>query len=87
LNNINLPKQDFRNLVPFQKNFYVESPQIQAMSDIQVMQYRLSRDITVEGHDVPKPIRSFHEANFPGIFIVFILCLYLSIDFFPVSFV
>ncbi|XP_045792373.1 DEAD-box ATP-dependent RNA helicase 20 isoform X1 [Trifolium pratense] len=65
LNNINLPKQDFRNLVPFQKNFYIESPQIQAMSDIQVMQYRASRDITVEGHDVPKPILSFHEANFP----------------------
>ncbi|XP_058754875.1 DEAD-box ATP-dependent RNA helicase 20-like [Vicia villosa] len=65
LNNITLPKQDFRNLVPFQKNFYVESPVITAMSDQQVMHYRASRDITVEGHDVPKPIRSFHEANFP----------------------
>ncbi|XP_004515873.1 DEAD-box ATP-dependent RNA helicase 20 [Cicer arietinum] len=65
LNNINLPKQDFRNLVPFQKNFYVESSSIAAMSDHQVMHYRASRDITVEGHDVPKPIRGFHEANFP----------------------
>jgi ATP-dependent RNA helicase DDX5/DBP2 len=75
LNNITLPKQDFRNLVPFQKNFYVESPMIQAMSDQQVMQYRASRDITVEGHDVPKPIRAFHEANFPGILFVFIMLL------------
>jgi len=79
LNNITLPKQDFRNLVPFQKNFYVESPMIQAMSDQQVMQYRASRDITVEGHDVPKPIRAFHEANFPGILFVFIIMLLMFV--------
>lgn len=83
LNNINLPKQDFRNLVPFQKNFYVESSSIAAMSDHQVMHYRASRDITVEGHDVPKPIRGFHEANFPGTLVVYYapcVCLYLLID-------
>ncbi|KAJ1413205.1 RNA helicase, DEAD-box type, Q motif [Sesbania bispinosa] len=65
LNNITLPEQDFKNLVPFEKNFYVESPSVRAMSDQQVMQYRASREITVQGHDVPKPIRMFHEANFP----------------------
>ncbi|XP_061364856.1 DEAD-box ATP-dependent RNA helicase 20-like [Gastrolobium bilobum] len=65
LDNIALPKQDFRNLVPFEKNFYFESPSIKAMTDHDVMQYRASRDITVQGHDVPKPIRMFNEANFP----------------------
>ncbi|MED6185764.1 Envelope glycoprotein gp160 [Stylosanthes scabra] len=65
LNKISLPKQDFRNLVPFEKNFYVESPAVRAMSDQEVMHYRESREITVQGHDVPKPIRMFHEARFP----------------------
>ncbi|KAK7330534.1 hypothetical protein VNO77_24729 [Canavalia gladiata] len=65
LDNIALPKQDFRNLVPFEKNFYVETPSIRAMSDQEVMHYRASREITVQGHDVPKPVRMFHEANFP----------------------
>lgn len=30
------------------------------------MLYRARREITVEGYDVPKPIRHFQEANFPG---------------------
>ncbi|KAL5544109.1 hypothetical protein UlMin_007893 [Ulmus minor] len=65
LDNIALPKQDFGNLVPFEKSFYVESPSVRAMSEQEVMLYRSRRDITVEGYDVPKPIRMFHEANFP----------------------
>ncbi|KAL8457942.1 hypothetical protein ACS0TY_035704 [Phlomoides rotata] len=35
------------------------------MTEQEVMMYRARREITVEGHDVPKPIRMFHEANFP----------------------
>lgn len=61
-----LPKQDFKNLVPFEKNFYVEGPEVQAMSEQEVTVYRARREITVEGRDVPKPVRFFHEANFPG---------------------
>lgn len=66
LNNLMLPKQDFKNLVPFEKNFYVEGPEVQAMSEQEVSVYRARREITVEGRDVPKPVRFFHEANFPG---------------------
>jgi len=51
----------------FEKNFYVESPSVQAMSDAEVAQYRRLRDITVEGREVPKPVRYFQEANFPGL--------------------
>ncbi|KAL6997115.1 Envelope glycoprotein gp160 [Sarracenia purpurea var. burkii] len=65
LDNIALPRQDFGNLVPFEKNFYIESPSVRAMSEQDVMLYRSRREITVEGSDVPKPIRIFEEANFP----------------------
>lgn len=67
LDNIVLAKQDFHNLTPFEKNFYVEHPALEAMSEQDVTLYRKGRDITVEGRDVPKPIRFFTEANFPGI--------------------
>ncbi|KAJ6748552.1 ATP-DEPENDENT RNA HELICASE DDX17-RELATED [Salix purpurea] len=65
LDNISLPRQDFGNLVPFEKNFYLENPSIRAMSEHEVVMYRTRREITVEGHDVPKPICLFQEANFP----------------------
>ncbi|KAH7528408.1 hypothetical protein FEM48_Zijuj05G0069100 [Ziziphus jujuba var. spinosa] len=66
LDNIALPRQDFGNLVPFEKNFYIESPSVRAMSEHEVVHYRSRKEITVEGHDVPKPIRMFEEANFPA---------------------
>lgn len=65
LDNLTLPKQEFGNLVAFEKNFYVESPSVRAMTEQEAAVYRARREITVEGHDVPKPIRMFHEANFP----------------------
>ncbi|KAI5003003.1 DEAD-box ATP-dependent RNA helicase 30 [Hordeum vulgare subsp. vulgare] len=65
LDSLSLPKPDFRGLIPFEKSFYVECPAVQAMSETEVAQYRQLRDITVEGREVPKPIRFFHEANFP----------------------
>ncbi|KAH7550517.1 hypothetical protein JRO89_XS13G0206400 [Xanthoceras sorbifolium] len=66
LDNISLPKQDFGNIIPFEKSFYIESPSVRAMTETEVMMYRARKEITVEGHDIPKPIRMFHEANFPG---------------------
>lgn len=66
LDNISLPKQDFSGLIPFKKDFYVESPSVRAMTEQEVVMYRARREITVEGHDVPKPIRVFEEASFPG---------------------
>ncbi|KAG6386545.1 hypothetical protein SASPL_151711 [Salvia splendens] len=66
LDSISLPKPDFSGLIPFKKDFYVESPSVRAMTEQEVMMYRARREITVEGHDVPKPIRMFEEASFPG---------------------
>lgn len=66
LDNLTLPKQDFDNLIPFEKNFYVEHPSVSAMTEDDVLQYRRRREITVEGRNVPKPVRTFEEASFPG---------------------
>ena len=71
LDNVVIPRQDFRDLPPFEKNFYFEHPAVQAMSEADVMIYRRRRDITIEGRDVPKPVRAFAEANFPGIVLKF----------------
>lgn len=71
LDNISLPKPDFSGLVPFKKDFYVESPSVRAMTEQEVMMYRARREITVEGHDVPKPIRLFEEASLPGTYWIF----------------
>nr|DAD34460.1 TPA_asm: hypothetical protein HUJ06_005100 [Nelumbo nucifera] len=65
LDSIALPKQDFGNLVPFEKNFYIESSSVEAMTEQETAIYRKRREITVEGYDIPKPIRLFQEANFP----------------------
>eukprot|EP01018_Ginkgo_biloba_P021807 Gb_31459 [translate_table: standard] len=62
---ISLPKQDFDNLIPFEKNFYVEAPSVAALTEDEVRAYRSRREITVEGRDVPKPVRNFRDASFP----------------------
>ena len=36
------------------------------MTEPEVTEYRLRREITVEGKDVPKPVKSFSDAAFPG---------------------
>ncbi|XP_062087672.1 DEAD-box ATP-dependent RNA helicase 20 [Humulus lupulus] len=58
-------KFDLEGLSHFEKNFYVESPTVAAMSERDVEEYRLRREITVEGRDVPKPIKDFGDIGFP----------------------
>lgn len=67
LDNIQLPKEQFDNVIPFEKNFYVEHPSVSAMTEDEVTAYRRRREITVEGRNVPKPVRTFEEASFPGL--------------------
>lgn len=71
-------KSELDGLTPFEKNFYVESPSVAAMSEADVEEYRLRREITIEGKDVPKPVKSFRDVGFPGIYATFTpLCYYL----------
>eukprot|EP01018_Ginkgo_biloba_P022667 Gb_23629 [translate_table: standard] len=65
LDSVALPKEDFDNLIPFEKNFYVERPAVTALTEQEVSAYRRRREITVEGRDIPKPVRHFQEASFP----------------------
>ncbi|KAK2983816.1 hypothetical protein RJ640_008492, partial [Escallonia rubra] len=58
-------KLDLEGLTPFEKNFYVESPAVAAMSEEEVEEYRLRREITVEGREVPKPVKTFLDTRFP----------------------
>lgn len=50
----------------FEKNFYVESDSVAAMTEQEVEAYRRKREITVEGKDVPKPVKEFKDVGFPG---------------------
>ncbi|CAN1286658.1 DEAD-box ATP-dependent RNA helicase 20 [Linum perenne] len=58
-------KSDLDGLTPFEKNFYVESSAVAALSEREVEEYRLRREITVEGRDIPKPVLSFEDVGFP----------------------
>lgn len=59
------PNWDTKTLRPFKKDFYVAHPAVASRSPYEVEQYRRSKEITVDGRDVPHPIQHFHEANFP----------------------
>ncbi|KAL2473844.1 30-kDa cleavage and polyadenylation specificity factor 30-like [Forsythia ovata] len=60
-------KLDLDVLTPFEKNFYVESPSVGAMSESEVEEYRWCWEITVERNNVPKPMKAFQDVGFPRI--------------------
>ncbi|XP_073122176.1 DEAD-box ATP-dependent RNA helicase 20 isoform X1 [Henckelia pumila] len=58
-------KLELDGLTPFEKNFYSESPAVASMSESEVEEYRRRREITVEGKNIPNPVKSFSDVNFP----------------------
>jgi len=56
---------DLSKLSPFQKNFYQENPTVSNRPDEQIKQFYRSKEITVTGRDVKKPVFTFTEPNFP----------------------
>jgi hypothetical protein len=44
------------------------------MTEVEVEAYRRRREITVEGRDVPKPVREFRDVGFPGAMQCFFSC-------------
>lgn len=62
-----LQKQDWdpSSLPKFEKNFYKEDPQVTARSDDEIAAFRKENEMTIAGHDIPRPITSFQEAGFP----------------------
>jgi hypothetical protein len=63
----NLSTIDFSkaDLIPFEKNFYMEHPDVQARSEQDAAQWRAAHQIVVVGHGVPKPCLTFEEASMP----------------------
>ncbi|GAB2220186.1 hypothetical protein Droror1_Dr00007829 [Drosera rotundifolia] len=52
-------------LTPFKKNFYVESREVAVITEEEVEEYRVKREIIVEVKDVPRPVKSFEDIGFP----------------------
>jgi ATP-dependent RNA helicase DDX5/DBP2 len=62
-----LGKIDFSNtdLPVFEKDFYIEHPDVQKRSEDEANAWRASKQIVVQGRDVPKPVFTFDEASMP----------------------
>ncbi|KAI3360118.1 hypothetical protein L3Q82_014437 [Scortum barcoo] len=56
---------DLDELPKFEKNFYTEHQEVQRMSQYDVDEFRRKKEITVRGTGCPKPITSFHQAQYP----------------------
>ena len=54
---------DLNSLIPFKKNFYIESPVVSQRSESEIAEYRSTHGITVNGRNIPKPIFQFNEAS------------------------
>lgn len=52
-------------LTRFEKNFYSEDPRVSSRGDREVQDFRSTKQMTIQGSGVPKPVVSFDEAGFP----------------------
>merc|ERR1719159_1726533 len=54
------------SLIKFEKDFYQEHPSVSGLTEDEADSIRRSKSITiVDGHNCPKPVRTFEEASFP----------------------
>lgn len=63
----NLNQIDFSNveLIPFEKDFYIEHPEVTKRSDADAEAWRASKQIVIIGEGIPKPVMTFEEASMP----------------------
>ena len=62
LSNIDFTKAE---LIPFEKDFYIEHPAVTARPEAEAQAWRASKQIVVVGSGVPKPCLTFEEASMP----------------------
>ena len=55
----------YKSLPKFEKDFYMEHPDVKNRSDQEVRAYRDKHEISCIGQNIPKPTTSFEEASFP----------------------
>lgn len=53
-------------LPAFEKNFYKEDQAVADRSKEEVDEFRKTHEMTLKGHDIPKPVTTFDEAGFPS---------------------
>ncbi|XP_066563384.1 putative ATP-dependent RNA helicase DDX17 [Amia ocellicauda] len=58
-------KWDLDELPKFEKNFYTEHQEVARMSQYDLEEFRRKKEITIRGTGCPKPVTSFHQAQFP----------------------
>lgn len=56
---------DLSALPVFEKNFYMEHPDVTRRTDTEAEEWRRSKNITVFGRGIPKPVYTFEEASMP----------------------
>jgi len=56
---------DLSKLPVFEKNFYMEHPAVQNMSESESHAFRTENQMTIVGEGIPKPVRTFEEASMP----------------------
>ncbi|XP_055518968.1 probable ATP-dependent RNA helicase DDX17 isoform X3 [Leucoraja erinacea] len=66
-------KWDMDELPKFEKNFYVEHPEVVRLTPYDIEDFRRKKEITLKGADCPKPVFQFHHANFPS-YVMDVLC-------------
>lgn len=59
------PDWSTTQLVPISKNFYREQPTVAAKTPDEIAAFHHTKQITVKGRNVPKPISSWYEATLP----------------------
>ncbi|KAF1658193.1 UNVERIFIED_CONTAM: putative ATP-dependent RNA helicase DDX5, partial [Eudyptes robustus] len=53
-------------LQPIVKNFYQESPIVSARSQNEIQQWLAENQVTLSGHNIPRPIFEFNETTYPA---------------------
>ncbi|KAI0243712.1 ATP-dependent RNA helicase dbp2 [Massospora cicadina] len=69
------PTWNMSELPHFEKNFYHEHPEITRMPEYEVEAFRASKEMTVYGTGIPRPVLRFDQANFPDYVLKEILAL------------
>jgi ATP-dependent RNA helicase DDX5/DBP2 len=64
-NNLRSIQWDLASLPKFEKNFYMEHPDVTAMTDPEALAYRQKFEMQIVGTGIPKPVRTFEEASMP----------------------
>lgn len=57
---------DLSSLPKFEKNFYMEHPDVAKITPEEIAAIRKEHEMTCVGDNIPNPVRTFDEASFPS---------------------